>query len=93
MSNVSVFAEVKLFREFLGRPSKRGPSSNITTSQFAGTSIADHSELVLGHFQQYPILHIDLKVNWFVSISKGSHTYLLVQGCPGDHILRNAKLF
>ena len=40
-----------------------GPSAgDITTSQFAGTTIADYTELVSKHFRQYPVLYVDLKV-------------------------------
>jgi hypothetical protein len=43
--NISVFADTEPFREFLARPLQRGPSSrDITTSQFAGTAITDHSD-------------------------------------------------
>jgi hypothetical protein len=84
-----VFADVESFRDFLQPPVQRGPRSrDITTSQFAGMSITDHSDLVSEHFQQYPVLHIDLKVNWLLSNSKGA--YLMVQGCPWDHIRRHA---
>lgn len=48
------------------RPRRCGKSS-----QFAGTAITDHGELVSKHFRQYPILYIDFKVNWLVSVSKG----------------------
>ena len=61
---MSVFANAEPFREFLQRPLQRGPSTrDITTSQFAGMAITDHSDLVSKHFQQYPVLYIDLKVN------------------------------
>ena len=33
--------------------------------------ITDHGELVSKHFRQYPVLSIDFKVNWLVSVSKG----------------------
>lgn len=38
------------------RPRRCGKSS-----QFAGTAITDHGELVSKHFRQYPILYIDFK--------------------------------
>lgn len=67
-----VFADPEPFRDFLQRPLKRGPSiADITTSQFAGLAITDHSELVSNYFQQFTVLYIELKVNWFVSVSKG----------------------
>ena len=69
---ISSFADAEPFREFLQRPLKRGPSTgDITTSPFAGMAITDYAELVSKHFRQYPVLHIDLKVNWLFSVSKG----------------------
>ena len=69
---ISAFADAEPFREFLQRPLKRGPSTgDITTSQFAGTAITDHGKLVSKHFRQYPVLYVDFKVNWLVSVSKG----------------------
>ena len=63
-SNIYVFADAEPFREFLQRPRQRVPSTrDITTSQFAGTAITDCNDLVSKHFQQYPVLYIDLKVN------------------------------
>ena len=64
-------ANAELFRAFLQQTPSGGPS-DITTSQFAGTAITEHKDLVLKHFQQYPVLYIDLKVSWLVSISKGN---------------------
>jgi hypothetical protein len=55
------------FRDFLQRPLEPGSSvGNITTSQFAETAITEYSDLVTKHFQQHPVLYIDLKVNLFV---------------------------
>ena len=59
------------FKDFLQRPPKSDPSTDITTSQFAGMAITDHGKLVSKHFRRYPVLYIDLKVNWLVSTSKG----------------------
>lgn len=73
---LSAFADAELFREFLQRPLKRGSSTgDITISQFAGMAIIDYSELVSKYFRKYPVLYIDLKVNWLVSVSRGGHTY------------------
>jgi hypothetical protein len=69
---LSAFADAEPFRDFLQPPPKRGPSTgDITISQFAGMAITDHGELVSKYFQQYPVLYIDLKVKWLVSVSKG----------------------
>ena len=84
--------DTKLFREFLQQPPRRELCSfrNITTSQFEGMAITDpsHRDLVSMHFQQHPVLYIDLKVNLLVLYGKG--VYLMVQGCPWDHIRRYA---
>jgi hypothetical protein len=58
------------------RPLQRGQSSgDITTSQFAGTAITGYGDLVSKHFRQYPVLYIDLKVNWLVSVSNRGRSY------------------
>ena len=69
---LSAFADAEPFRDFLQPPPKYGSSTgDITISQFAGMAITDHAELVSKYFQQYPVLYIDFKVNWLVSVSKG----------------------
>ena len=72
-SGISVFADGELFREFLQRPLKRGSSSrDIDAGLFAETAISHRKDLVLMHFQQYPVLHVNLKVIiWLVSVLKG----------------------
>lgn len=69
---------MQLLREFLQQPLKSGPISgdqNINNSQFANTAITGHTNFILKHFQQYPILYIDLKVDSLVFISKACQTY------------------
>ena len=60
--DISVFADAEPFREFLQRPLKRGSSSDIDAGPFAKTAISHHKDLVSEHFQQYPVLYINLKV-------------------------------
>ena len=71
------FADAAL-REFLQQPLKTGPipgDQNINNSQFANTAITQHKDLVSQHFQQHPILYIDLKVNSLGSLLKMGQTY------------------
>ena len=72
---ISVFADAGLFREFLQRPLKReqGPG-DINDGPFAKTAIAQCNDFVSEHFQQYPVLYVNLKVNWIVFVLKASQT-------------------
>ena len=57
------------FREFLERP-QQAPLAikNIAESKFNATLIAGnpYRQLVTRHFEQYPVLYMDLKVNYIV---------------------------
>jgi hypothetical protein len=53
---ISVFADAELLREFLQRPLKcKQCSGDINDGPFAKTAIAQCSDLVSKHFQQYPV--------------------------------------
>src|SRR5688572_23121615 len=75
------------FRDFLERPqldSELLSSRDLTQSRFANTLIAGNSyrNLVTRHFQIYPVLYIDLKVNRIVT----QPVCLTIPGCYGGNI-------
>lgn len=72
---ISVSADAGLLREFLQRPLKReqGPG-DVNDGPFAKTAIAQCNDFVLEHFQQYPVLYVNLKVDWIVFFLKAGQT-------------------
>jgi hypothetical protein len=59
----------RCFRAFLERPQQEPlASKDIKKSTFRRTMIAEdtHRDLVTKHFQQYPVLYLDLKVGCIV---------------------------
>ena len=46
----------------------------IYAGPFTKTAISHHKDLVSKYFQQYPVLYINLKVIWLVSVLKGFQT-------------------